>query len=135
LISSFTVNVLKRDVMPHNRLSFVRFHHFQHYTRKGYTEKIPFDLYRCECGNEVVKRRASVKSQNPNSVFSCGCLRLENAKKLHSQKLAANRNKAGRKKGCIPFNKGKVRITQNGKIRYVDDQQLAEIYYGVTSSV
>ena len=118
-----------------NRLTFVKFHHFQHYTRKGYTEKIPFDVYRCECGNEVVKRRALVKSQNPNSVFSCGCLRLENVRKLHSSGLAVKGNKAGRKKGCIPFNKGKVRITQNGKIRYVDDQQLAEIYYGVTSSV
>ena len=118
-----------------NRLTFVRFHHFYHYTRKGYTEKIPFDVYRCECGNEVVKRRVSVKSKNPNSVFSCGCLRMENVMKLHSSGLAVKGNKAGRKKGCTPHNKGKVRITQNGKIRYVDDQQLAEIYYGVTSSV
>ena len=118
-----------------NRLTFVRFHHFYHYTRKGYTEKIPFDVYRCECGNEVVKRRVSVKSKNPNSVFSCGCLRMENVRKLHSSGLAVKGNKAGRKKGCTPHNKGKVRITQNGKIRYVDDQQLAEIYYGVTSSV
>ena len=59
-------------------------------------------------------------------------LEIGECKKLHSQKLAVKGNKAGRKKGCIPFNKGKVRITQNGKIRYVDDQQLAEIYYGVS---
>ena len=114
-----------------NRLTFVKFHHFYHYTRKGYTEKIPFDLYRCECGKEVVKRRVSVKSENPNSVFSCGCLRLENARKLHTLGLAQKGNKAGRKKGCTPDNKGKTRITQNGKIRYVNDQELSEIYYGV----
>tara|TARA_S200002703_G_C3662590_1_gene203507 strand:- start:124 stop:486 length:363 start_codon:yes stop_codon:yes gene_type:complete len=114
-----------------NRLTFVKFHHFYHYTRKGYTEKIPFDLYRCECGKEVVKRRVSVKSENPNSVFSCGCLRMENVRKLHSSGLAVKGNKAGRKKGCTPHNKGKVRITLNGKIRYVNDQELSEIYYGV----
>ena len=118
-----------------NRLTFVRFHHFYHYTRKGYTEKIPFDVYRCECGNEVVKRRTSVKSKNPNSVFSCGCLRMENVRKLHSSGLAVKGNKAGRKKGCTPHNKGKVRITLNGKIRYVNDQELAELHYGVISSV
>ena len=118
-----------------NRLTFVRFHHFYHYTRKGYTEKIPFDVYRCECGKEVVKRRVSVKSKNPNSVFSCGCLRLENVRKLHSSGLSVKGNKAGRKKGCIPYNKGKVRITLNGKIRYVNDQELAELHYGVISSV
>jgi len=118
-----------------NRLTFVRFHHFYHYTRKGYTEKIPFDVYRCECGNEVVKRRVSVKSENPNSVFSCGCLRMENVRKLHASGLAVKGNKAGRKKGCTPHNKGKVRITQNGKIRYVNDRELAELHYGVISSV
>ena len=115
-----------------NRLTFVKFHHFHHYTRKGYTEKIPFDVYRCECGKEVVKRRVSVKSENPNSVFSCGCLRMENVRKLHASGLAVKGNKAGRKKGCTPHNKGKTRITQNGKIRYVDDQELREIFYGVT---
>ena len=118
-----------------NRLTFVKFHHFYHYTRKGYTEKIPFDVYRCECGKEVVKRRVSVKSENPNSVFSCGCLRMENVRKLHSSGLAVKGNKAGRKKGCTPHNKGKVRITQNGKIRYVNDRELAELHYGVISSV
>jgi hypothetical protein len=118
-----------------NRLTFVRFHHFYHYTRKGYTEKIPFDVYRCECGKEVVKRRVSVKSKNPNSVFSCGCLRMENVRKLHASGLAVKGNKAGRKKGCTPHNKGKIRIIQDGKIRYVNDRELAELHYGVISSV
>ena len=131
MIFSFTVNVWKRGVMPHNRLTFVKFHHFSHYTRKGYTEKIPFDLYRCECGNEVVRRRTSVKSENQNSIFSCGCLRMENVRKLHASGLATKGNKRGARKGHIPHNKGKIRITQNGKIRYVDDQELREIYYGV----
>ena len=117
--------------MPVNRLQFVRFDHFHYYTRKGYTEKIPFDLYRCECGNEVVRRRTCVKSENQNSIFSCGCLRMENVRKLHASGLAVKGNKAGRKKGCTPHNKGKTRITQNGKIRYVGDQELREIYYGV----
>jgi hypothetical protein len=121
--------------MPVNRLTFVKFHHFSHYTRKGYTEKIPFDLYRCECGNEVVRRRTCVKSENPNSIFSCGCLRMENVRKLHTSGLATKGNKRGARKGHIPHNKGKTRITENGKIRYVDDQELREIYYGVTSSV
>jgi hypothetical protein len=118
-----------------NRLTFVRFHHFYYYTRKGYTEKIPFDVYRCECGKEVVKRRVSVKSKNPNSVFSCGCLRMENVRKLHASGLAVKGNKAGRKKGCTPHNKGKIRIIQDGKIRYVNDRELAELHYGVISSV
>ena len=116
-----------------NRLTFVKFHHFGKYQRKGYIEKIPYDLYRCECGNHVVRRRSSVKSENQNSIFSCGCLRLDNVRRLHELGLAQKgKGKPGARKGHIPHNKGKVRITQNGKIRYVDDQQLAEIYYGVT---
>jgi len=72
-----------------------------------------------------------VKSENPNSVFSCGCLRMENVRKLHSSGLSVKGNKAGRKKGCTPHNKGKIRIIQDGKIRYVNDQELSEIYWGV----
>jgi len=130
LISSFIVSVWMRGAMPEQRLKFVRFVEFKEYLRpSGRKERIQYNLYQCVCGNQKVIRKSSVTDKNNNSSFSCGCLRMENLQKILEKGL--NRHKGKGKTGQKAHNKGKVRITLNGKIRYVDDRELAEIYYGV----
>ena len=119
-----------RGAMPEQRLKFVRFVGFKEYLRpSGHKERIQYNLYQCVCGNQKVIRKSSVTDKNNNSSFSCGCLRMENLQKILEKGL--NRHGGKGKTGQKAHNKGKVRITEKGKIRYVNDQELAEIYYGV----
>ena len=116
---------------PKNRLTFLRFSHFYHYKRpSGFTEKIPFNLYQCECGNQKVIRESSVLNHRSQSAWSCGCLRRDNMRDIHSKGL----NRHGGNKHCEgrgATNKGKIRIKENGRNRYVTMQELTDIYYGL----
>ena len=116
--------------MLQQRLKFLKFSHYKIYTRKrGYKEKIVFDLYQCSCGKKKIARRSCVNSPNQNSTWSCGCLRSESARRLCNEGL--NRHGKG-SPGRPAHNKGKVEILEDGRKRYVTEQELREIHYGIS---
>ena len=128
-----------------SRLTFVRHSHLQEYkTKKGYVNKIPYDVYRCECGTEKVIRREHVKR---GKTLSCGCLNRElSSKRMHSglnliQYRVSGGNKGNRlggggKKGQIAHNKGKIYLKDNppGE-KYVSEGRLDAIFYGVEGEI
>jgi len=61
--------------LPESRLTFVKFDHFREYKRRdGYTQNIPYDLYKCACGKaKVICRRHVARG----TTISCGCLQRE----------------------------------------------------------
>jgi hypothetical protein len=123
----------KSTTQTKNRLTFLRFDHFKEYTRKGtgYKEKIVYNLYQCSCGRQKVARKLQVNSRSRNSTFSCGCLKQENLKRIND--LGLNRHPHIKVKKA--HNKGKVCIRINGRNKYVTQEKLKAMYYGVIGEV
>ena len=87
-------------------------------------------LYQCECGNKKVIQRASVKR---GSSLSCGCYKQEvTTKRNETHRGYGNKSRTGQ----TPDNKGKIRIHKipndpKSPFRYVTEQELTKIYWGV----
>tara|TARA_R110002020_G_scaffold255088_2_gene468868 strand:- start:877 stop:1233 length:357 start_codon:yes stop_codon:yes gene_type:complete len=118
--------------MTSSRLTFIKNVYVKKLYKKKHGQVVnkPYDLYRCECGNYKVASRPSVKSRHSNSVFSCGCLRKENIRKLNGKGLnrnPGNTSKVGRKAS----NKGKVAVYVDGKKRFVTREEALQITWGV----
>ena len=97
--------------------------------RKGHA----FWLYQCICGTRKIIQQSSV---NRGLSRSCGCLKKEiTVRRNIEQKGFQNKNKSN--KGLTPANKGKIRIHKipndpSSPFRYVTEQELTKIYWGVT---
>jgi len=116
------------------RLTFIRNVYKKIYTRpNGYTETKLYDLYKCDCGNEKIVCRQSVQSKASKSTWSCGCLRVENMRRLIAKGLNRNPGNLSRA-GKTPHNKGKVAIYLDGRKKFVTKQEadriLSDLYYG-----
>ena len=108
------------------RLSFIKNVYVKKYTRPyGYTESKPYDLYKCVCGNEKIFSRASVRSKDQNSTWSCGCIKIETIKKVIKERKNIHKTI----KGHPAHNKGKIGIMENGKRRYIELKELNEMYH------
>ena len=108
------------------RLSFIKNVYVKKYIRpNGYIQNKPYDLYRCLCGNEKIISRASVRSKDQKSAWSCGCITKETIKKV----IAERKNVHKTNSGHPAHNKGKIRIVENGKIRYIWLKELNEMYH------
>ena len=92
-------------------------------------------LFRCDCGNEKKLRMDHVQQ---GEIVSCGCrqaeARIENLEKTKDIRPALI---SEGKQGKEPANKGKFAIYQypgskldKGKVCYVDDAELSQIYHG-----
>ena len=128
--------------MPESRLTFVRFSHLKRDRYKEDRRKGPvirrarkYNLYKCECGNEVVVREDTVKDGN---TLSCGCLARENSSERMKKLIAEGLNRfGGGKKGLTSSIKGKFRIFDdhskrvpgsNKGGRFVTHEELEEIW-------
>jgi hypothetical protein len=124
--------------VAHSRLIKVRFSHSEKYTYSGSSSTKTFNVYKCECGKEIVKRQDQVRS---GRIKSCGCLKKEQDKKnLKAPLNWGNWMGAGRKKGCKGsknVNKGKIPIYETptnphkSKRHYVTKEEFNDMYYGV----
>ena len=96
--------------------------------RKGHA----FWLYQCSCGTRKIIQQSSV---NRGLSRSCGCLKKEiTVRRNIEQKGFQNKNKSN--KGLTPANKGKIKIHKipndpTSPCRYVTEQELTKIYWGV----
>tara|TARA_Y100000034_G_C6677823_1_gene297850 strand:- start:140 stop:544 length:405 start_codon:yes stop_codon:yes gene_type:complete len=128
--------------MPESRLTFLRFSHLKKDTykedrRKGTVIRRvrKYNLYKCECGNEIVTREDSFKDGN---TLSCGCLSRELSSEKMKRIVREGLNKSGGgKKGQKSPNKGKICIFDdpskkirgsNKGGRYVTPEELEEIW-------
>jgi len=128
--------------MIDSRLTYVRFSHlkkdkYKEARRKGTVIRRvrKYNLYKCECGNEVVVREDTAKDGN---TLSCGCLSRENSSKRMKKLIAKGLNKfGGGKKGqkssikgrfCIfdDLSKGVPGSNKGG--RFVTLEELEEIW-------
>ena len=120
--------------MPENRLTFERFAYFKDYIRPtGYVQKVPYNWYRCSCGNKTAVRKGLAGLH----IFSCGCLRRETRIRMNAE---GNRGPGG----CRPkngvrapaHNKGKIYVKDNppGE-KYVTPERHDAMYYGLEGEV
>jgi hypothetical protein len=63
-------------------MSFIKIHRIEGYRKIG--------LYRCGCGNLMTTRKSSVDC---GYTKSCGCLRVENIKKINRRRNERNAKK------------------------------------------
>jgi len=114
--------------MPQQRLKFIRNVYSKKYVRpNGYVDSKPYDLYQCICGNKKIASRLSVKSKAQKSTWSCGCITRETIKQVNADKKNVHKTHSGHP----AHNKGKVQILEDGRKRYVTEQELREIHYGI----
>ena len=93
-----------------------------------------YNLYQCECGNQKILQKNNV---NSGDTKSCGCLLKEVARENLKNMPEYLKKKGGRKKGVsVPSsNKGKIRIIEDGKRRYITEGELAAMFWGINGSI
>ena len=122
--------------IPHTRLTMVRYsHHDQKHHR--------VNVYECDCGTMKRIRQDHVLN---GDVKSCGCWgkQMKGPERMQQLRDLPQRMdnlkqafKEGRiRRGHIPSpNKGRIRIEEppgSGKYRYVTDQQLNDMFWGIS---
>ena len=134
--------------MSESRLTYVRFSHFRDYIKEGkYVQRVPYDVYKCVCGNEKAIQRHKV---NAGRTLSCGCLNREiHSKRMKSELMAqyrvvggneGNKYGGGGKKGSKAHNKGKVFIPdypnkRHSTGRFMKREEADALYYGIEGEV
>jgi len=109
-----------------SRLTFIKHIGIKVYTKpNGYKNNKVYNLYQCSCGNKKVLFKGSVESKAQNSTWSCGCITRETIKKVNQERKNIHKTHSGHP----AHNKGKIEITENGKIRYIWLKELNEMYH------
>ena len=103
--------------MPEQRLTFVKYSKTEIYVRPdGHNEGVVYNLYKCSCGNLYEARQRCVESKAQSSTWACGCLKLENVKRINDQR----KNVHGKYNKSKPSpTKGRKAIMVNGKRKYL----------------
>jgi len=122
--------------MGTSRLTYEGYSHTTHYKEKdGRRRNRVFNFYRCQCGRRKVIREHYV---NTGHTRSCGCLRADAGRRTWKKNLGYHKGRGGwdEKFRHMPSpNKGKIRIKENGRIRFVSEEELAGMFWGVPGGV
>ena len=112
--------------VPENRLTFERFAYFRDYIRPtGYVQKVPYNWYRCSCGNKTAVRKGLAGVH----VFSSGCVRRETRIRMN-----AEGNRGPRE--APAHNKGKIYVKDNPQgEKYVTPERHDAMYYGLEGEI
>jgi len=113
-----------------SRLTYIKHSHFVFYDQKdGRRRGYAYAYYRCSCGTLKVICKKNVDCGHTKS---CGCLRVENGHRMRKENLAYTGGRGGwseEYKHLPSPIKGKIRIIEDGKARYVFESELYEIYW------
>lgn len=84
-------------------------------------------LFKCDCGNEILRKRVHVTKNNPTK--SCGCLTKENAR----NRMSGENHHSWRNGEAIINKKHGYKEFRHGKLRGVREHRYVyEQYYGIT---
>lgn len=128
------------SIITNQRLTFVRFSHFKHYTSPttGKSQDVPYDVFKCICGKEHIAQRRLVKE---GRIRSCGCLNAQLAsirmKKLNDAgRMKHNNRRSYKRQRYWASNKGKIRqYREDGSWYMVTPERADAIYYGLEGEV